>query len=184
VRQAFPDAVASQPEAFTTENLYRLYTRVQPGYIRVDADEATYPCHVILRFGLEKRLIENDLQVADLPEAWDAGMTALLGLRTEGNYKDGPMQDVHWPAGLFGYFPTYTLGALAAAQIFAAARAALPDLGARIAAGDFAPLNDWLRDHLWSRGCLLETDALVTQATGAPLGATAFERHLRTRYLS
>lgn len=184
VRAAFPDAVARQPDAFTTDNLHRLYTRVQPGYIRVDADEATYPCHVILRFGLERRLIEGSMQVADLPEAWDAGMTRLLGLRTAGNDRDGCMQDVHWPAGLFGYFPTYTLGALAAAQIFAAARAALPDLGASIAAGDFAPLNQWLREKLWSRGCLLETPDLITEATGAPLGSAAFERHLRARYLS
>jgi carboxypeptidase Taq len=184
VREAFPDAAARQPQAFTVENLYRLYTRVQPGYIRVDADEATYPCHVILRFHLEKQLIEGRMQVKDLPEAWDARMTALLGLRTAGNYKDGCMQDVHWPAGLFGYFPTYTLGALAAAQVFAAARAALPDLGARIAAGDFGALNAWLRERIWGRGCLLETEDLVREATGAPLGAAAFERHLRARYLA
>jgi carboxypeptidase Taq len=184
VREAFPDAVLRQPDAFTTENLYRLYTRVKPGYIRVDADEATYPCHVILRFDLEKRLVENSMQVADLPEAWDAGMQALLGLRTGDNHRDGCMQDVHWPAGLFGYFPTYTLGALAAAQIFAAAQAALPALPGQIAAGDFTGLNTWLRERLWSRGCLLETPALVTEATGSPLGAEAFERHLRARYLS
>jgi carboxypeptidase Taq len=184
VREAFPDAVGRQPEAFSTENLYRVYTRVMPGYIRVDADEATYPCHVILRFDLEQRLVEGRMQVKDLPEAWDAGMRALLGLSTGDNHRDGCMQDVHWPAGLFGYFPTYTLGALAAAQIFAAARAALPTIDAQIAAGDFAPLNAWLRERIWSRGCLLDTPDLVTQATGAPLGAAAFERHLRARYLA
>jgi carboxypeptidase Taq len=184
VREAFPDAVRRQPEAFTAENLYRLYTRVKPGYIRVDADEATYPCHVIIRFDLEQRMIEGRMQVADLPEAWDAGMTAMLGLRTEGNYKDGCMQDVHWPAGLFGYFPTYTLGALTSAQVFAAARTALPELGSRIAAGDFAPLNAFLRERIWSQGCLLETPALVAGATGAPLSAAPFERHLRARYLA
>jgi carboxypeptidase Taq len=175
--------VQRQPAAFTAENLYRLYTRVKPGYIRVDADEATYPCHVILRFDLEQRLVEGRMEVADLPQAWDEGMRRLLGLPTGDNHRDGCMQDVHWPAGLFGYFPTYTLGALAAAQIFAAARAALPDLDAHIAAGDFAPLNAWLRERIWSRGCLLETDALITEATGTPLGAEAFLRHLRARYL-
>jgi carboxypeptidase Taq len=184
VREAFPDSVRRQPEAFTAENLYRLYTRVQPGYIRVDADEATYPCHIILRFDLEQRLVENRMHVKELPEAWDAGMRALLGLSTAGNDKDGCMQDVHWPAGLFGYFPTYTLGALAAAQIFAAARAALPDLDAGIAAGDFGPLNDWLRARIWGRGSFLETPALLVEATGAPLGADAFLAHLRRRYLA
>jgi carboxypeptidase Taq len=184
VREAFPEAVGRQPESFTTENLYRLYTRVQPGYIRVDADEATYPCHVILRFDLEQRLIEGRMQVKELPEAWDAGMRALLGLSTGDNHKDGCMQDVHWPAGLFGYFPTYTLGALAAAQIYAAARAALPALDGQIAAGDFSGLNAWLRERVWAQGSLLETEALVRHATGAPLGAAAFERHLRARYLA
>jgi carboxypeptidase Taq len=184
VREAFPDAVARQPEAFNTENLLRLYTRVKPGYIRVDADEATYPCHVILRFDLEKKLIEGTMQVAELPEAWDAGMQALLGLRTAGNDKDGCMQDVHWPAGLFGYFPTYTLGALAAAQIFAAARSAVSGLDGQLSGGDFTGLNDWLRANIWGRGCLLETPDLVAAATGAPLSADAFERHLRARYLA
>ncbi len=94
------------------------------------------------------------------------------------------MQDVHWPAGLFGYFPTYTLGALTAAQLFAAARAALPEVDAQVAAGQFDPLNDWLRLAVWSRGSELETTALVKTATGAPLGTEAFKRHLQARYLS
>jgi carboxypeptidase Taq len=123
------------------------------------------------------------MDVEAIPEAWDAGMRALLGLSTADNFKDGCMQDVHWPAGLFGYFPTYTLGALAAAQIFAAARRDLPGLGGQIAAGAFDALNGWLRQRVWSQGCLLPTEELVAQATGAPLGAEAFKRHLTARYL-
>lgn len=183
IREAFPDAVAREPEAFSVENLALLWTRVRPSFIRVDADEATYPCHVIVRFEIEQRLIEGRLQVADIPEAWDGAMQELLGLSTRDNYKDGCMQDVHWPAGLFGYFPTYTLGALLAAQLFEAARQAMPDLPSRIRAGDFEPLNAWLREHVWSQGSLHETDALVVNATGRPLGTAAFRAHLQRRYL-
>jgi carboxypeptidase Taq len=183
VRAAFPDAAARQPEAFTAANLAALYTRVRPDFIRVDADEATYPCHVILRYQLERQLMGGQLKLDDLPEAWDVGMRDLLGISTAGNYKDGCLQDVHWPAGLFGYFPTYTLGALTAAQLFAAARRALPDLSQQIAGGQFTALNSWLRERVWSRGSLLETDALLREATGAPLTTEPFKKHLQTRYL-
>ena len=183
VAQAFPEAVARQPEAFTAENLGRLATRVRPSFIRVDADEATYPCHVIVRFEIEKPLIEKTLEVKDIPDAWDAGMRAMLGLSTAGNYTDGCMQDVHWPEGALGYFPTYTLGALVAAQLFRAARRALPDLDARVTAGDFAALDRWLRENVWSLGSRFETNELLRRATGEPLGTAAFEAHLASRYL-
>jgi carboxypeptidase Taq len=143
----------------------------------------TYPCHIVLRFEIERALIGGQLQVKDIPEKWDAEMRRLLGLSTAGNYKDGCMQDVHWPAGLFGYFPTYTLGALTAAQLFQAARRARPELGAEIAAGELSGLDGWLNEHVWSRGCLLETPELVKAASGAPLGTAAFLGHLRRRYL-
>ncbi len=182
VRAAFPDAAAAAPEAFTADSLHRHYTRVRPDFIRVDADEVTYPCHVLLRYDLEQRLIAGTLPLRDLPEAWDAGMRALLGLSTGDDHRNGCLQDVHWPAGLFGYFPTYTLGALVAAQLFAAARRALPDLPAQLRAGELAPLDAWLREAVWSRGCLLETDQLVRTATGSPIGTGAFISHLRDRY--
>jgi carboxypeptidase Taq len=184
VREAFPDTAARQPEAFTPENLGRLATRVFPSLIRVDADEATYPCHVIVRFEIEKPLVEGTLDVKDIPDAWDTGMQAMLGLSTKENYKDGCLQDVHWPEGLFGYFPTYTLGALVAAQLFAAARRALPDLDARVERGDFTALDGWLRENVWSLGSRFETNELLLRATGAPLGTAAFEAHLAARYLA
>jgi carboxypeptidase Taq len=181
IAAAFPDA--REPAAFSADNLFRLATRVTPSYIRVDADEATYPCHVVLRFEIEKPLIEGKLQVEDIPEAWDAKMKELLGISTAGNFRDGCMQDVHWPAGLFGYFPTYTLGALTAAQLFRAARNAIADLPARIEAGEFAPLDAWLRENVWSQGSLLDTNALLQRATGSVLDTRAFEAHLKERYL-
>jgi carboxypeptidase Taq len=182
--EAFPDAVRAEPQAFTVDNLYRLATRVERGFIRVDADEATYPCHVVLRYEIEKSLIEGGLEVEHIPDAWDASMKELLGLTTAGNYRDGCMQDVHWPAGLIGYFPTYTLGALTAAQLFRAARTRMPDMVPSIARGDFAPLDGWLREQVWGQGSLLETEALVRQATGNALDTRAFEQHLEERYLS
>lgn len=178
------DAFPSTARRFlTAENLYRVATRVRPDFIRVDADEVTYPCHIVLRFELERALIEGELEVADLPERWDAGMKRLLGLSTAGNDKNGCMQDVHWPAGLFGYFPTYTLGALTAAQLFEAAQKAKPGLTTSIAKGDLSDLDAWLTENVWGLGCLLEAHELVERATGAPLGTSSFERHLRRRYL-
>ena len=182
LKEAFSDEARRNPEFFEPANLFAYYTTVRPDYIRVDADEVTYPAHVILRYEIERPLVEGNMQVKDVPEAWDASMQELLGISTAGNYKDGCLQDVHWPAGLFGYFPTYTVGAMTAAQLFAAARTALPDLESQIASGQMGPLNAWLTEHVWSKGSLLETRELITQGTGAPLGTDAFKRHLKARY--
>jgi carboxypeptidase Taq len=172
----------AQP-AFEAGNLQRLLTRVEPGFIRVDADELTYPAHVILRFGIEKRLIEGEIEVEDIPQLWDEGMATLLDVDTHGNFRDGCMQDVHWSAGLIGYFPCYTLGAMYAAQWFAAIRRATPDLEACVAAGDFAPAFDWLRSNIWQQASRWETTELATRATGETLNPLHFRRHLEARYL-
>lgn len=165
-------------------NLHRLYTRVEPGFIRVDADELTYPLHVILRYELEKALLSGDLPPSDLPGAWDAGMRAGLGLSTGDNHRDGCMQDVHWAAGLFGYFPSYTLGALIAAQLMAALRSEHPGLDSEIERGDFSAMRQWLEARVWSRGSYLETADLLQEATGSELDAGFFRRHLERRYLN
>ena len=172
----------AQP-AFESDNLHRLLTRVEPSFIRVDADELTYPAHVILRFGIEKRLIEGEAEAEDIPEMWNEGMARLLGVDTRGNYADGCMQDVHWSAGLFGYFPCYTLGAMYAAQWFAAMRQAVPDADARVEAGDFAPVFGWLRENIWQQGSRWTTPELVQRASGSALDARHFRRHLESRYL-
>jgi carboxypeptidase Taq len=169
--------------AWELENLYRLYTRVEPGFIRVDADEVTYPAHIILRYRLERALIAGDLALADLPAAWNDGMKELLGIVPPDD-RLGCLQDIHWPGGDFGYFPTYTMGAIAAAQIYAAARRGNPDLEANIAKGDFAPLMGWLRQHVHSLGSRQVADDLLTAATGEPLNPALFEAHLRERYLN
>jgi len=169
--------------AWDTANLYRLYTRVQPGFIRVDADEVTYPAHVILRYNLEKAMIAGDLEAADLPTAWNEGMGRLLGL-TPPNDRLGCLQDIHWYDGAWGYFPTYTLGAMTAAQLFAAAVDADPTIESGIAAGDFSGLMTWLADNVHSRGSQLTSRELLTAATGRPLDAEIFEAHLKRRYLA
>ena len=165
-------------------NLHALAIRVQPGYIRVDADEVTYPLHIIVRFELEQRLMTGELAVVDIPEAWNESMLRHLGLSTSGDFRDGCMQDVHWFAGLFGYFPMYTLGALTAAQWFDAASRANPQLEAEIRRGDFAPLLGWLRAEIHGRGQLLSARELVKEVCGEALDARFFKAHLERRYLS
>ena len=167
--------------AWSLDNLYRLYTHVERGFIRVDADEVTYPAHVILRYRLERALIEGDMQLEDLPAAWNAGMEELLGIRPPED-RLGCLQDIHWYDGAWGYFPTYTMGALAAAQLFAAAKAARPEIPASIARGDFAPLVGWMRENLHAQGSSGMTDELLTAATGRLLGTEAFKSHLEARY--
>ena len=169
--------------AFAPDNLHRLMTRVAPGFIRVDADELTYPAHVILRCGLEKKLIDGSIEADDIPALWDEGMQKLLSVDTRGNYRDGCLQDVHWTRGSFGYFPCYTLGAMYAAQWFAAIRRAYPDLDERVACGDLAPVFDWLRANIWSQGSRWSTTELATRASGEALNPVHFRRHLELRYL-
>jgi carboxypeptidase Taq len=168
--------------AFAPDNLQRLYTRVKPGFIRVDADEVTYPAHVILRYRLEQALIGGDLSVADLPGAWNDGIKKLLGLVVTSD-SHGCLQDIHWFDGAFGYFPCYSLGAMTAAQIFAAAVAAVPGIPAAIGRGDFKPLQTWLAANVHGLGSSLSTPEIVTKATGKPLDSNIFKAHLKRRYL-
>ncbi len=158
--------------------------RVEPGLIRVEADEATYPLHVILRFEMEQDLVAGKLRPKDIPEAWDAKMREYLGLATIDNAKDGPMQDVHWPSGAFGYFPSYTLGALVAAQLWAALERGQPAMREDLRNGRFVGINDWRREHVWSQASLWSTPELLERATGERLRAEYFIRHLQRRYLA
>jgi carboxypeptidase Taq len=174
--------LGDQP-AFAADNLGKLYTRVKPGFIRVDADEACYPAHIILRFEIERALMDGDIEVEDIPALWNEKMMRYLGVDTVGNFKDGPMQDIHWPGGAFGYFPSYTLGAMYAAQYFATIRKLHPDLDQRIERSDLAPIFDWLRDNIWLKASELETNELVSRATGETLNPKHFRAHLEARYL-
>jgi len=168
--------------AWPAANLHRLATRVEPGFIRVDADEVTYPAHVILRYRLEAAMLAGDLPVAELPGAWNDGMRELLGIVPPDDGK-GCLQDMHWFDGAWGYFPTYTLGALAAAQLFRALREQVPEVPGCLENGDIGPVLAWLRGNVHALGSSLSTDAILERATGQPLSAEPFKAHLRERYL-
>ncbi len=176
------EAFGGAGPAWSAENLLALVTRVERGFIRVDADEVTYPAHVILRYRLEKAILAGDLPLADLPGAWNDGMAALLGIRPPDDRR-GCLQDIHWYSGAWGYFPTYTLGAMAAAQLYAAAKAADGTIEPALAGGDFAPLYAWLRPNVHEQASRYGTGDLIERATGRPLDATAFKAHLAARYL-
>lgn len=186
IAEAFGDEGAGEGggdgPAWQTESLIRHYHRVERGLIRVDADEVTYPAHVILRYRLEQALLSGDLPLADLPTAWNDEMERLLGVRPPDD-RDGCLQDIHWYDGAWGYFPTYTLGAMTAAQLFDAAVRAVPEIPAALARGDFAPLMGWLREQVHAQGSLMTGDKLLTQATGRPLDPEVFTAHLSARYL-
>ncbi|HHG2234126.1 TPA: carboxypeptidase M32 [Vibrio parahaemolyticus] len=199
---------------FAKDNLAKIYTRVEKGFIRVDADELTYPAHVILRYEIERDLMNGVIKHTDVPELWNEKMKAYLGLSTEGNfkngcmqdihwteqrrtksptnnsmninnkynYRDGCLQDIHWCTGSFGYFPSYTLGAMYAAQFMATMKKKM-DVDTAIQNGDLTPIFTWLSDNIWSKGSLLTTDELVKQATGETLNPLHFKEHLRNRYL-
>ena len=176
------EAFGGSGPGWEADALWRRYTRVERGFIRVDADEVTYPAHIILRYRLEKALIADAMPLSELPAAWNAGMQDLLGI-VPPNDRLGCLQDIHWPSGGWGYFPTYTLGAMTAAQLFDAACRAEPDVLPGIARGDFSPLVGWLRANIHAQGSRYETDELLTRATGRPLDAGVFKAHLARRYL-
>jgi carboxypeptidase Taq len=176
-------AFGADPAAYAPANLAGLWRRIERGFIRVEADEMTYPAHVILRFRLEQALIAGDLALIDLPDAWNEGMRALLGIVPPDDAQ-GCLQDIHWYYGAFGYFPSYTLGAMAAAQLMAAARRAAPGLGAALGQGDLSLLLGWLRTEVHGRASLFGFNDLLRAATGKPLDPADFEAHLTARYLS
>jgi carboxypeptidase Taq len=179
---ALPHVAKHLGEEWSIEDLLPHVHQIRRGKIRVDADEVTYPLHVILRYELEQALLSGALDVKDLPEAWDAKMQDYLGISSIDDPENGPMQDVHWPSGAFGYFPSYTLGALMAAQQWAAIVRFHPDVNADIAAGDFRMLNTWRRDNIWRQASMASTPDILRQATGESLQPAHFIAHLESRY--
>jgi carboxypeptidase Taq len=153
---------------------------IKPSLIRVEADEATYNLHIIIRFDLERQLIDQTLSVDDLPGAWNARYESDLGVCPP-SAAEGVLQDVHWSAGLIGYFPTYTLGNLAAAQLFDAAREQIGDLDQLFVRGEFRPLLDWLREHVHAFGKCYSGGELIERATGSALTADSLIRYLRAK---
>lgn len=164
-------------EGFSVDELYGAANIVEPGFIRVEADEATYNLHVMVRFEIERLLIGGQLDPADLPSEWNRRYREYLGLDVPDDRR-GCLQDVHWSMGLFGYFPTYTLGTLYSAQLFDAARRALPGLEDGFAAGEFAPLLQWLRSNVHAHGRRYSPMELCTRATGKPLSSAHYLEYL------
>jgi carboxypeptidase Taq len=161
LKATFPDQLAG----IELERFYRAINKVQPGLIRVEADELTYGLHVILRFELEQEMLSGALKLEDLPDAWDARMKTYLGV-TVPDVANGVLQDVHWSLGYVGYFPTYVIGSIVSAQIWEQALAALPDLHAQFERGEFLPLREWLRDHLHRHGRKFTPKETLKKVTG------------------
>ena len=172
---------SAQTAALSSEDLYLAINAVVPTLIRVDADEVTYNLHIILRFELEKKLFSGELAVKDLPAAWREASRELVGLEPATD-TEGVLQDVHWSGGAFGYFPSYCLGNMMAAQLWYAAQAALPQLEEDFARGDFSRLLGWLRTHVHAEGRRYDLLALVRKVTGEELSPRALLRYLRERY--
>ncbi|MES3517254.1 MAG: carboxypeptidase M32 [Natronomonas sp.] len=153
---------------------YEAANRVRPdNLIRVEADELSYHLHIVVRFEIERELVSGDLDVEEVPAVWNDRYEEYLGVRPDG-VGEGCLQDIHWSHGGFGYFPTYSLGSLLAAQLFAAARSDVPDLDASIRAGEFDPLREWLGESIHRHGCRYRTGELIERATGEPLSAEPF----------
>ncbi len=177
LRAAFPDGIGDLSE----RDLLRAINAVTPGLIRVDADEVTYSLHVILRFELEVAMIEGALAVADLPDAWNAGMQELLGV-TVPDDAHGVLQDIHWSFGELGYFPTYAIGNIVAAQLWAALRRDVPTLDDQIAAGEYAAISEWLREHVHRHGRTVQPTQLLERATGEGLDPAPLLAQLDAKY--
>jgi carboxypeptidase Taq len=163
------------------DGFIRAINAVRPGLIRVEADEATYPLHIILRFELEVRLVEGDLAVSDLRDAWAQGMAELLGVAVPDDAR-GVLQDIHWAAGEIGYFPTYALGTIVAAQLWRAASADIGDLEERLARGDTQALREWLRERVHRFGRTVDPADVVRRATGSALNPEPLLEHLEAKY--
>ena len=169
-----------QLDEISLDTFHFAINTIRPSLIRVEADEATYNLHIIIRFDLEQQLIDRSLSVADLPEAWNARYESDLGIHPPSD-ADGVLQDVHWSAGLIGYFPTYTLGNVAAAQLFDAACQQIGDMHELFARGEFRPLLDWLRERIHYEGRCYSGVELVQRATGTPLSAKHLVNYLKTK---
>jgi carboxypeptidase Taq len=177
MREAFPDVL----NGVTPEDLYREVNRVHPSLIRVDSDEVTYNLHILIRFELELALMREELEVVDLPGAWNDSYERTLGVRPPSDAQ-GVMQDIHWSSGSMGYFPTYTLGNLYSAILWDAYAAQDPQAASRIGAGDFAPLLSWLRKNVHRPGYLYLAEDLVRNVTGSGLTHEPFMRYLWAKY--
>jgi carboxypeptidase Taq len=177
LRELFPQQVSG----VTLDTFYRAINKAEPSLIRVEADEVTYNLHIFVRFELEQDLLEGQLAVADLPQAWNAKMEDYLGL-TPPNDATGVLQDVHWSGGAFGYFPSYALGNLLAVQFYNQARKEIPNLLDNIVQGKLLPLREWLRDNVHIHGKKFTPSELTQRVTGEKMKAAPFITYLKEKY--
>ena len=164
IQEVFPE----QLNGVTEEMYWRYVNRVEPGFIRVEADEVTYGMHIILRYELEQEIIAGRLELRDLPRAWN-------------DYAHGVLQDVHWSGGSFGYFPTYLLGTIASVQIWEKVRSELPDLDSQMEAGEFGPLREWLGEHMYRWGRRFTPDEMLERIVGGPLDVEPYLAYLHSK---
>jgi carboxypeptidase Taq len=176
LQEAFPDAL----RGYDVDGWYRYVNRVRPSLIRVEADEATYNLHIILRFELEQEILAGDVALEELPEAWNARFRDYLGIDVPDDRR-GILQDMHWAGGHIGYFPTYALGNVISAQIWERVREQLPDLDAQVEQGEFAPLREWLRDNLHVHGRKFTAAETLERVVGGPLDPGPYLRYLREK---
>ncbi|MFO7841392.1 MAG: carboxypeptidase M32 [Fidelibacterota bacterium] len=163
------------------EEWYRMINVVKPSLIRVEADEVTYSLHIMLRFDIESRMINEDIKVSDLPDLWNAGMKEYFGIEPK-NDAEGILQDVHWSMGGVGYFPSYAMGNLYGAQIFEQAKKDIPDLYGKTGAGDFLPLTTWLKKNVHLQGRRYDPEKLIEVISGKPLSPDPFMDYLEKKY--
>lgn len=183
-RYFYPQLQAAFPEALggvEMEAFYRAINKVQPSYIRVEADEATYSLHIILRFELEQELIEGKLAVRDLPQAWNARFKQYFGIEVP-NDAEGVLQDIHWSAGMLGYFPTYSLGSLIACQMWEKIMADIPDLHEQFMRGEFGALRAWLGERLHQHGRKFTPHEMLRRVVGTSIDVQPFMRYLKAKY--
>ena len=178
-RDAFPDALSDVP----LERFHRAVNRPRPSLIRVDADETTYGLHIILRFELEQELLFGGLGTADLPEAWNARMEELVGVRPP-NDRLGCLQDVHWSGGMFGYFPTYQLGNVLSVQIWERLTSDVPDAYEQVEQGSFGEIHEWLREHLYRHGRKFTPAVTIDRLVGGPIDPEPYLRYLAEKNAS
>ena len=172
---------ATQLGNVSLDAFYRGINKVHPSLIRVEADEATYNLHIMLRLELEIALMEGKLAVKDLPKAWNTHMQEYLGILPPSD-TDGVLQDVHWSAGLVGYFPTYALGNLVSLQLWERINQDMPNLPDKIRKGQFADLLDWLRKNIHSHGAKYKPQELIERITGSKIDSSAYLRYLQGKY--
>jgi carboxypeptidase Taq len=169
-------------KSWSVDNLYRLLTRVKRSLVRVDADELTYPVHIMLRYELEQDILQGKLLVKDLPDAWNALMESRLGVKPANN-TEGCLQDIHWAGGAFGYFPSYAIGSVIAAQLYESLRRDVTHLDDELSVGNFANLFAWLRENIHGQAARVGTVELIKNATGKPLTGAAWLRYVESKYL-